>query len=144
MTYSPTRNAADMPTGTPYLLRVREAYEARRNAYSTKRYGCGWEKYLSIRNHPSKPGSIFKRQRQNARTRGIGWELTLWQWWLAWQQSGHWEQRGNASSEYCMCRLNDVGPYAADNVYIATVLENMQDYWVNRRHATSLREAVAA
>lgn len=34
---------------------------------------------------------------------------------------------------YCMCRLNDTGPYAADNVYIATGVENIQDYWAKER-----------
>jgi hypothetical protein len=127
----------------PYLLRRREAYEARRNAVSIKKYGCSWDKYQTIRSHPAMPRSIFKIQRNTARARGIGWELTLWQWWSIWQQSGHWEERGNGSSGYGMCRLNDVGPYAADNVYIATNRENMQDYWVNRRHAASLRKAAS-
>lgn len=72
------------------------------------------------------PTGAFIRQRTNAAIRGIGWELTFWQWWTIWQQSGHWEQRGRGQG-YVMCRRGDSGPYAAGNVFIATAAENSSE-----------------
>lgn len=64
------------------------------------------------------PVGAFTIQKRNAATRGIGWELTLWQWWRIWEESGCWSQRGRGHG-YVMCRLQDEGPYAAGNVIIA-------------------------
>jgi len=69
------------------------------------------------------PRGAFSGQKRNAKARGIGWELTFWQWWTIWQQSGHWEERGRGQG-YMMCRYGDVGPYAVGNIYIATGVHN--------------------
>jgi hypothetical protein len=116
---------------------------ARRNARAQRFWGCSWDQYARLYRLMI-PIRHFIEQRSNARQRGIGWELTLWQWWLIWQQSGFWKNRGLGAAKYCMCRLNDVGPYAVDNVYIATGRDNLRDSWVNRRHAASLRKAGAS
>jgi len=101
----------------------RAAFEARRNAKSLARWGCNWDQYVAIR---GKPTRCFHAQRQNAANRGIGWELTLWQWWSIWQQSGKWSLRGRGQG-YVMCRKGDVGPYSVDNVFIAPARINSSD-----------------
>lgn len=98
----------------------RETRRAVRDEKSMKRWGCSYANYRTLR---GKPTRAFIEQRRNAGVRGIGWELTLHQWWSIWQQSGHWAQRGRGQG-YCMCRKGDVGPYAIGNVFIATSREN--------------------
>lgn len=71
------------------------------------------------------PTGAFQAQRRNAANRGIGWELTLWQWWTIWQESGHWDERGRCGVSYVMCREGDTGPYAVGNVFIATNIDNV-------------------
>lgn len=66
----------------------------------------------------------FTEQKAHASVRGIGWELTLWDWWTIWQDSGKWDERGRFAHQYAMCRKDDVGPYKISNVYIATNSEN--------------------
>lgn len=109
---------------------------AKRDAKSFKKWGCKWADYVRLRALHG-PTLRFASQRQNAIRRGIAWELTLWQWWQIWEKSGRWHERGRGRG-YCMCRLNHTGPYAVDNVYIATGVENMQDHWVLRRAAQNV------
>lgn len=97
-------------------------FEAKRNAISLKRWGCNFDQYVLLRNM-KKPTRAFNAQRQNAAKRNIGWELNLWEWWSIWQQCGKWSQRGRGQG-YMMCRKGDLGPYAIDNVFIATGCEN--------------------
>jgi hypothetical protein len=117
--------------------KYRKEFNRKRDARSVRVWGCIYREYLRILKHPDKPTYAYWAQRKNADKRKIGWELSLWQWWKLWEQSGHWAERGRGKG-YHMCRLNDAGPYAVDNVYIATGTENMKDYWVNRRAAESL------
>lgn len=98
----------------------RANFEATRNARSLKRWGCNWDQYLKLRGLPVRR---FNEQKRNAGVRDIGWELSFWQWWSIWQHSGKWSQRGRGQG-YMMCRKGDVGPYAIDNVFIATGCEN--------------------
>lgn len=100
----------------------RAKFEAKRNARSLKHWGCNYDQYVVLRNM-YKPTRAYAMQRRNAITREIGWELNLWQWWSIWQQSGKWAQRGRGQG-YMMCRKGDLGPYAVDNVFIATGPEN--------------------
>jgi len=72
--------------------------------------------------HPAR--GAFESQRNNARKRGIGWELTFEQWWTIWRESGKWEQRGKTKGCYVMARPGDLGPYKVGNVYITTHSDN--------------------
>lgn len=95
---------------------------AERNARYLKKHGCSFAQYkelLKLR----KPIVAYRQQRNNAKYRGIAWEFNVWQWWMLWQESGHWEQRGRGAG-YVMCRRGDTGPYSPDNVFIATAREN--------------------
>lgn len=91
-------------------------------------YGCTEEqlkRISAIRSDKSgSPLVAFRNQRNNARCRGVSWELKFWDWWLIWQDSGRWSERGREQGSYCMCRKGDEGPYAPGNVYIATVDHN--------------------
>lgn len=48
-------------------------------------------------------------------------------WWQWWMETGKWQDRGRGYG-YCMARILDEGPYAPDNVYLATGQENSSDY----------------
>lgn len=118
-------------------LAARKEFARKRDKRCLKKWGCNYQTYRSILKHKDQPTYAYWQQRRNAIERGIGWELTLWQWWQIWDKSGRWNERGRGHG-YCMCRLNDTGPYAVDNVYIATGAENMQDHWVLRRAAQNV------
>jgi hypothetical protein len=68
----------------------------------------------------------FKGQAQNARRRGIEWKFDFSGWCKTWADSGKWSERGQGHG-YAMCRKGDVGPYAPENVYIATAVQNTLD-----------------
>ena len=121
----------------------RREFMKKRDARCIRAWGCNYRDYQTILKHPDQPTLAFSMQKRNARERGIGWELSLWQWWKIWEQSGHWADRGRGHG-YCMCRLNDSGPYAVDNVYVATGAENMRDFWVKKRAAALQSDARVA
>ena len=78
------------------------------------------------------PTGAFQRQRQNARKRGILWDLTIGDWWDIWVRSGKWGERGRGAEKYVMGRNGDIGPYAVGNVKIITQAENVEEYWHSR------------
>jgi hypothetical protein len=72
----------------------------------------------------------FYRHRAQAKYRKISFEFT-WEEWHAWWLS-HGIDRNIPSEErgaqrLCMCRYKDIGPYAPDNVYLATLAQNSSD-----------------
>lgn len=71
--------------------------------------------------------AAYTRQRQNAATRGIGWELTFAQWWEIWEASGKWGMRGRELGGWVMGRHGDVGPYAVGNVVICSHSDNARE-----------------
>lgn len=114
--------------------RRRQAAKARRDATYLRKYGCAFAHYKELRAIGKKmmadgfcrertPIGAYRSQKSNARRRGIGWELTLWQWWTIWRESGHWHERGRGQG-YVMCREGDTGPYAVGNVFIANARDN--------------------
>lgn len=103
------------------------ALDEQRNAECLKRWGCTWEQFspLAKIKGPNRPVARFGDHRKNASHRGIKFELTFWQWWTIWQDSGRWAERGKQG--YVMCRKGDLGPYAVGNVFIALGTENSSD-----------------
>lgn len=93
---------------------------AQREARCLRLHGCSVAEWKAIGRRAC---DQYRAQRRNASARGIAWELTLWQWWKIWQQSGKWSKRGRGQG-YGMCRTGDTGPYAVGNVFIATAIEN--------------------
>lgn len=90
-----------------------------------------YEKY--IKQYQKTPRGKFGVQKANAKRRGIPWELTFEEWWDIWQQSGQWPNRGQDSSQFCMARKHDLGPYSVDNVKIITMKANSR-YTAKRMH----------
>lgn len=95
-------------------------------------FGCTRAQWKVVRGdtpvpHAKSPIRWWTMQKYNALKRGIEWELSLWEWWCIWQESGHWHERGVHGHKYVMCRHGDVGPYSRANVYIATARQNLQD-----------------
>jgi hypothetical protein len=86
----------------------------------------------------------FQAQRYRAGQRNIPWDLTFEQWFEIWQASGHFEERGNKSDQYCMSRIGDKGSYAIGNVFIQTNAENIKQMWNNETrflHIESIRQS---
>jgi len=81
----------------------------------------------SWRKYNQKPIAKYTFQRNSARLRNIPWELTFETWWKMWEDSGKWEERGQSSTSYCMCRKGDVGPYSTTNCYIGLVSINAKE-----------------
>lgn len=74
----------------------------------------------------------YLAQKYAAKQRGIGWELTLTEWWDIWMRSKKWRKRGQGRGRYCMGRNGDIGPYAVGNVRIITHEQNTTEC-VSRR-----------
>lgn len=116
--------------------RKREALAARRDARSYEKHGCSYEQYRSLVAIGKKllaegvarertPTGAWTRQKNTAKTRGVQWNLKLWDWWQIWQDSGKWEERGRGKGKYVMCRFGDNGAYEVGNVYIAKYEHNV-------------------
>jgi hypothetical protein len=105
-----------------------ESIESARDARYLRKYGMAFCDYKAI---PAKAKRAYIEHRRNAGDRGIEWAFSLAGWWRVWQESGKWGQRGPGKG-YCMGRIGDIGPYAADNVYICTIGQNFADSYVWR------------
>ena len=79
------------------------------------------------------PIHAYSAQRANARERGIGWCISIWDWWNVWQSSGKWDRRGVGYGRYVMGRHGDVGPYAVGNVSIISAIENVSTAPKNKK-----------
>jgi hypothetical protein len=86
------------------------------------------------------PRGRYTTHRANSLRRGLDWEFTFEEWWQVWKDSGKWEQRGKSADSYCMARINDEGPYCADNVVITTMTENSRQACDGIKHRR-VREA---
>jgi len=113
----------------------RDKRRSEREAKCFRIYGCSTEQLRELKRLGKRmlndgatpyqtPTGAFRNQRNNAKGRGIEWNLTLWSWWTIWQESGKWDERGRRGDGYVMCRFRDDGPYEIGNVYIATLRHN--------------------
>lgn len=113
----------------------RQQSSAAKDARYLRKYGCTFEQYVEVREIGramraqgagiyQTPLRAFINQKNNAKRRSIPWELTFWQWWTIWQESGKWAERGRAKDAYVMSRFRDAGAYAPGNIYIGTLAEN--------------------
>lgn len=106
------------------------------DAAALKRWGCTRQQYGVLQRMTKRlmangvsrertPIGAYARQKCTAKTRGIEFHLSLWEWWTIWQKSGKWARRGRERGQFVMCRIGDEGPYAVDNVFIALNCENV-------------------
>jgi len=78
--------------------------------------------------------ALYNTHKISARKRGIEFLLTLDEWYNWWLSNGI-DKNGPSQKQLgiprkdtlCMCRFNDVGPYALDNIYCATASQNVKD-----------------
>lgn len=76
----------------------------------------------------------FQTHRSNAKTvRKIEFNLTFTEWYDWWLSHGV-DKNIDTRSDLCMCRFNDEGPYALDNIYLGTRSQNIADSFKNNRH----------
>jgi hypothetical protein len=111
--------------------------EESRERRCLERFGCTCAQKQSLRNMSEKridtPIHKFSQQRMNALTRNIEWDLTLWEWWQIWNESGKYSQRGKEKGQYVMARYGDHGGYTKENSYITTAEENIKDGYAARK-----------
>lgn len=111
--------------------------QTKRDAVCMKKWGCThaqWRELIDVgkrmvsegKTKDRGPTRAYASQKNNAKHRGVPFEITLLQWWDIWQASGHWSERGRGQG-YVMCRINDEGPYAVGNVFIDTAINNSSD-----------------
>src|SRR3990167_2749501 len=86
------------------------------DASSVAKFGCTLTQRRTI---PLKARRAFVQQRQNARRDHALWDLTLWDWWHIWVQSGHWDNRGRA--KYVLARLDRSQPWSKTNVIVTEI-----------------------
>ena len=78
----------------------------------------------------------YKSTRDQAKQRGIPYELTFAEWYNWWLSHGIDKNLPPTNHQYCMCRHNDTGPYNLDNIYFATRGQNTKDShtWYKRTY----------
>ncbi len=76
----------------------------------------------------------YENQRRKVKARNIDWLFTYETWLDWWKSTGKLAERGRKSSEYCMCRIGDEGPYSPENVYCATNDQNAKDSYTNNKN----------
>jgi hypothetical protein len=107
-----------------------KAKQEEKEARCFKIYGCSTAFHEQMRGdgeYNQSPLQKYRRQKQNARTRGIGFELTLHEWWDIWESSGKWELMGLGKGKYHMSRVCDTGSYSVGNVEIKLHEENSRE-----------------
>lgn len=87
------------------------------------KWGCSRAQYQQIKSAGGT--ACFTTFKNNANRFGYKLDLTLWQWWTLWQDSGHWNERGRGGRRYWMFRLRSAEPLSVDNYCIATGSEAM-------------------
>lgn len=70
------------------------------------------------------PRGCYSEQKRKARQRGVAFRLSFDQWWKIWEDSGHWDERGNHHGCYCMYRPDDTSAYHIGNAAIGPFAKN--------------------
>lgn len=83
------------------------------------------QRKAAVAEYNRSPRGRYQAHKLNARTRGIGFEITFDDWWMIWED--YWHLRGRGVGRYHMCRYGDIGSYTATNVYLATHTQNVAD-----------------
>jgi hypothetical protein len=101
------------------------------NASCKQRYGCSYAEWKALRNMHAEskftPIAAYSHNRSYAERVKIKWNVSLPEWWCAWEISGQWNNRGRRDEEYCLVRIDESRGYEADNIH---VIQNHQ-HWAN-------------
>ncbi|MFZ9066249.1 MAG: hypothetical protein ACO23R_02635 [bacterium] len=68
----------------------------------------------------------YHNQKTAAKRRGIEFNIAFRDWKKWWIDTGKADGRGRDKGCYQMCRFNDEGAYDLENIYCATIAENMR------------------
>lgn len=91
------------------------------------KYGCTPEEFAELRRlgremmahgvaRDKTPIGAYRNRQHNCTQYGIPFDLTLWQFWTLWKESGHWNDRGQGN--YGLCRKDTAKGFTIDNVFI--------------------------
>lgn len=137
--------------GNSQRLRARRAAkEQAREAAFLAKHGCTLAQYRGLKRIGEEmiaaghgkyetPLYAFQGSRKSVKQTGVGFNLTLWEWWQAWQQAGVWEQRGTGHG-YGMTRIDKTKPYEVGNLRFETGDERMANA-IKAYHASDTMEA---
>lgn len=75
----------------------------------------------------STPKGKYSVQKRKAKQRKIAWDFSFDTWWIMWEP--YWENRGDSTGKYCMCRKEDTGPYSPENTYISLFENNTKEVY---------------
>lgn len=120
----------------------RAARDSEREAETVRRKGCSWAEYTALRNTIGKPTIVYAQQRQYSRRLGVNFDLTLWQWWCVWRDSGRWDQHGRGG--FVLARKNPHGSFSPDNVEIKLLSEVISEARTWRVHSLSAAQAASS
>jgi DNA-binding CsgD family transcriptional regulator len=81
-----------------------------------QKYGCSRAQYRMLKK--TRATRAFTELNRNSHRDGYAVDLTLWQWWTLWQESGHWDDRGRGHG-YWLFRPRSDAPLSIDNYCIA-------------------------
>lgn len=91
------------------------------------KYGCTPDEFSDLRRmgremmkngvaRDKTPIGAYRNRMHNCTQYGIPFDLTLWQFWTIWRDSGHWDDRGQGN--YGLCRKDTAKGFTIDNVFI--------------------------
>lgn len=107
-----------------------------RDTNCLSKWGCTYEQWKELRdvhqNFHLTPIARYIQHRSNVKRDNITWDISLWDWWNIWNESGKYTSRGRGKNGFCMTRKEDKGSYTKDNVYITTISENLKDGFKSR------------
>ncbi len=102
--------------------------EEDRNILWMNKVGCTYEEYLHIRNRPDNPTRIFSTFRRNIRyISHIPCNIKFYEWWVLWQESGHWIDRGRKQGGYIMVPINRKKALDKTNARIISLKQTMKE-----------------
>ncbi len=100
--------------------------EARQARYQRK-YGCSYEEFKELKALGKQmlkdgiglyhtPLYAWRQQKHTYLCQGVAYELSLWDFWTLWRDSGHFNERGQG--RYGLCRKDTSKGFTKDNVFI--------------------------
>jgi hypothetical protein len=63
----------------------------------------------------------FSRQKANAISRGVNWELSFDDWYRIWEDSGKYHERGRLTGQYALVRKNPDVSFNLNNIHIIRI-----------------------
>lgn len=112
-----------------HAQRSRKLRAAKMEERTLARYGCTLaqrRELLRIHQEMQKQGLTlyqslmtgFHSKRNWVRRHGQIWQITPWEFWKTWEQSGKWLERGRGDEKYGLARKDKSLPWTVDNVAV--------------------------